>query len=294
MIRYILGHVLSAATKYPTLSLLVLFGMIMLVPSVTSALENIKTALTTPVASAAAIDPFAAPASDAQRLNLQQEAARQQLATARLEIARLQGELAQAQRLERTRREGEGVPERVAAKVVLGNGTAARERCMLIDRGSADGLKIGDPVVNGRVLVGRIIYVGPRSAWVQLVCDPGFHGVKVLILPATQDHATAAEEDLDAFPRGLAHGDGDRDMMMVLQHVPQDSTVAVGDLVFSSAQSVTMPGGLIVGRISHVSRSEQAQFASIEVEPWCDPARLEQVQVIRWAHTLDNLRPDTD
>ncbi|MGE0434234.1 MAG: rod shape-determining protein MreC [Planctomycetota bacterium] len=284
MIRYILGHVLRAATRYPTLSLLVLFGMIMLVPAVTSALENVKTALTTPLGPLGSLD---APAADLPRLQQQHELTRQELAAARLEIARLQRHLDQSQRLIRTRRDGELVPERLSANLLpASNDSSPYRHTLLIDRGSREGLQIGDPVVNGRVLIGRVVAVGPMTSRVQLVTDPGFHGVKILIVPATDDLATAAEDDLDAFPRGLAHGDGDRDMMMMLEHVPQDSKVAVGDLVFTSAHSVTTPGGLIIGRISRVSRSERAQFASIEVEPWADPRRIEQVQVIRWPRSL--------
>lgn len=162
-----------------------------------------------------------------------------------------------------------GAGAHLAASVLLRDPTPSRE-LVLIDRGAADGIVVGQPVLGpGAVLVGAISHVEDRRSWVRLLSDSGSSVAAVVQSSRTQG--------------ALSGGD----LPLLLEFVPLDAPVTEGDIVLTSALGGLLPGGLPIGRITSVTANDQDLFETIEVEPFTDYRRLEHVLV------LTDFRPGT-
>jgi len=134
----------------------------------------------------------------------------------------------------------------------------------VLNRGASDGLATGQAVLGpGAALVGVVEDVQPHQARVRLLSDVG--------------SAVAAVTQRSRVQGALA---GAGSGPLELEFVPLDAGIDVGDLVITSALGGVLPAGLPVGRVSSVARPEQELFASIEVAPLVDDARLEHVIVL--------------
>ncbi|MCX7683083.1 MAG: rod shape-determining protein MreC [Anaerolineae bacterium] len=137
-------------------------------------------------------------------------------------------------------------------------------RYVTINVGARHGVKVGMPVVSGGPrLVGRIAEVSPRTAKVQLITD----------------HASSVAAFLqNARVTGLVVGQPDGSLLM--QYIPQDQQIDVGDVVLTSGLGGTLPRGLIIGQVAEVVQMDYASSQAALLRPALDFSRLEQVLVI--------------
>jgi rod shape-determining protein MreC len=157
---------------------------------------------------------------------------------------------------------GDEASRYLPAAVVLRDPSPAR-RVVLIDRGAADGVTPGQPVLGaGATLIGVVSAVEQRQATVRLLSDEG--------------SAVTAVVQQSRVPGALAGGPGG----LRLEFVPIGSPVATGDLVLTSSLGGRLPGGLLIGRVTAVHSREQDLFETVEVEPLTDYARLERVLIL--------------
>ena len=157
---------------------------------------------------------------------------------------------------------GDEAPRYLPAAVVLRD-PAPAHRAVLVDRGAADGVAAGQPVLGaGATLVGVVSEVEQRQATVRLLSDEG--------------SAVTAVVQQSRVPGALAGGPGG----LRLEFVPVGSPVAAGDLVLTSSLGGRLPGGLLIGRVTAVHSREQDLFETVEVEPLSDYARLERVLIL--------------
>jgi rod shape-determining protein MreC len=158
--------------------------------------------------------------------------------------------------------ERSATPGVVAASVLARDPSPARAS-LLIDRGRVHGVRVGQPALGpAATLVGIVTDVDERSARVRLLIDAG--------------SAVTAVVQGSRTPGALAGGsDGLR-----LELVAPDAPVAVGDAVLTSALGGRLPAGLLAGRITAVHAEPHDLFATVEVEPLVDYARLEQLLVL--------------
>lgn len=148
------------------------------------------------------------------------------------------------------------------AAVVLRDPAPGRQ-LLLLDRGSDDGVAVGQPVLSsGATLAGVVVEVGRNRSRVRLLID--------------RDSAVAGIVQSSRTPgAALGTGDGIR-----LDFVPLGAAVTPGDLVLTAALGGQLPGGLLVGRVSVVHERPEDLFAAITVEPLADFLRLEHVLVM--------------
>jgi rod shape-determining protein MreC len=137
-----------------------------------------------------------------------------------------------------------------------------------IDRGQAD-VAPGMPVITGTGPVGRIDRVYGSYADVTLVSDPS-SSIEVVI-PRTGG-------------RGMLTGLGRPDSYACTigwleKQVDPKAKVEVGDEVVTSGLGASFPPGLVVGKVSKVSRDD-GLFQSVEVEPAVDVSRVRAVEVL--------------
>jgi len=134
---------------------------------------------------------------------------------------------------------------------------------IVIDKGKASGLAKNMTVIGPRGLVGRILRVGRGAAQVKRVIDPGYR-VSALV---RKSRATGI----------LGAGTDGR---LVMEWVAPDASVAVGDTVMSSGLGSITPKGIPIGRVSGVTARLEKFSLALEVEPFVDFDRLEEVFVI--------------
>ena len=132
----------------------------------------------------------------------------------------------------------------------------SRQRLML-DGGSRDGVRLGQPVIDAGGLVGQIIALTPTTSTVLLLTDPA-HAVPV--------------EVARSGVRLIAYGNGRSDQL-TLANVPLSSDVKVGDALVTSGLGKRFPAGFAVGTITALRPDESRAFLVGEVEP---AARLDR------------------
>jgi rod shape-determining protein MreC len=137
-----------------------------------------------------------------------------------------------------------------------------------IDRGDHD-IAPGMPVISGTGPVGRVDKVYGDYADVTLMSDPS-SSIEVLI-PRTGG-------------RGMLTGLGRPDSYSCTigwleKQINPTAKVEVGDEIVTSGLGASFPPGLVVGKISKVSRDD-GMFQRVEVEPLVDVSRVRAVEVL--------------
>ena len=162
---------------------------------------------------------------------------------------------------------GDGVAARVVS--VGDGGTGAP---LVLDRGTADGVVVGMPVVAAGGLVGRVLEAGPGHCIVLPLTDASSAvGVRAILGSAPSEGAPAAVQSAAS---GVAQGLGASRLRLDL--LDPSAVLAAGDLVVTSGlRHSRFPAGLAVGRVA----GERGRFF---VQPFAPPDRLDVVKVLRW------------
>lgn len=151
----------------------------------------------------------------------------------------------------------------VAGRVV-GESVNNFEWSVTVDKGSADGVQVDDPVVNGDGLIGHVIDVAPSACKVELIIDP--------------DSAVAGRL-ASSGETGLIVGQRSRPLTMDL--VSSTARVVINDQVVTSGyQRGLYPPEIPIGRVSHVFSRPGSLTTTIEISPAVSFSALEFVLVV--------------
>ena len=158
----------------------------------------------------------------------------------------------------------------LAAADVISRDTSGFLRYVIINRGARDGIRVGQPVINERGLVGRVGDVTATAAWVRLAIDQ--RSAVNARLQKTRAEGTVV---------GQLTGE------MRMQLIPQDAIIEEGDLVLTSGLGGNFPPDIVIGQIASVRSQEAELFQEAEIRPTVDFDRLELVVVIVGFETID-------
>ncbi len=162
----------------------------------------------------------------------------------------------------------EAIPT-VAARVI-DRSPSNFETTVTINKGSRDGLAVGQPVVTVGGLVGSIAQAAPHTASVRLVTDPSF----VVGVQLDQSNTGAAQ--------GVGAGSPMRVAIVTTKQTPP--TEAKGQPVVTSGLNLeTFPPDIPVGRVSQVSTPAGTAEPIIDITPLVDLNNLSFVQVELWS-----------
>ena len=150
----------------------------------------------------------------------------------------------------------------VAARVVDNNRTSLF-KTILINKGTADGLRVGLPVLSDQGVVGRII----ETSW---------HASRVLLLIDENSNIDALIQRSRA--QGILQGGGSAGCN--LKYISRVEEVQTGDVVLSSGLAGVFPKGLLLGIVTEASRKEGGLFQKIDVAPAVDFGKLEEVLIL--------------
>ncbi len=149
-----------------------------------------------------------------------------------------------------------------AARVIAGS-TDSWTSSVTIDKGTASGIVVGMPVVNGKGAVGQVISSAATTATVRLLSDES-SSVSAMI------QSSRAQGMLRGSPDGTLY----------LSFIRTDNAVNAGDVVVTSGLGGVFPKGLPLGKVASVESVPGSTYYTIVVEPFTTVANLEEVLVI--------------
>ncbi len=153
--------------------------------------------------------------------------------------------------------------EKMVAAEVIGKDPSPWFKSLVIDKGAADGLDRGLPVIIPAGVVGLITDISGGYAKVLLIIDQN-SAVDALV------QRTRA--------RGVVKGRASR--RCNFEYALSKHDIKEGDAVISSGLDGVFPKGLRIGEVTEVTKRQAGIFQEVALTPYVDFERLEEVFVI--------------
>ena len=168
------------------------------------------------------------------------------------------------QRLERLLDMKKSVKAPTISATVIGEDVTSWFRTLVINRGSADGIREGMAVVSADGVVGQTVKVTASTS-------------RVLLLT---DHASGISATIQrSRARGVVKGKSE--MLCTLEFATREEDVKVGDTVITSGIGGLFMKGLPIGEVTMVKRGEYGIFQSVSIRPAVNLPHLEEVLVVQ-------------
>jgi len=148
---------------------------------------------------------------------------------------------------------------------VISRDPESREKFVIINRGSDDGLQLGMAVVRPNFLVGQITEVEAHRAKVLLIIDSGFQ---------TGGRLQMARAE------GILYGLWQEGGRVEMRHIPYDVNIDDREVVVTSGKSAGIPEGLVVGKVMEIKKDQAKNETVVEILPLVNFDNLESVTVI--------------
>ena len=137
--------------------------------------------------------------------------------------------------------------------------------------GSADGIRVNDPVVTRDGLVGLVTKVTSRTSQVTLLTDR---------------NSAVSSTDLMTSARGLIRHGQARGDTLVFDRVPKDEEVYEGDVIVTAGTAAgseyasLFPKGIQIGEVTSVGQTDTDSYKQVQVKPFVDFGELDAVLVL--------------
>jgi rod shape-determining protein MreC len=144
-----------------------------------------------------------------------------------------------------------------------------------VDKGSDDGVAVGDPAIGDGGLVGDVTTVGATYSIVSLITD--------------HTMAVAATVQNGAGDSGVLVPDVGNPTDLLLQYLPRSATITVGETVvttgfkYGNLQDL-YPAGIPIGTVSNASVTDLYNNGQVHVSPIVDLRHLSVVQILTTPH----------
>jgi rod shape-determining protein MreC len=149
----------------------------------------------------------------------------------------------------------------IVGKTIDGNANT-----LLIDQGSADGIKVGDSAIFGDgVLVGKVVNVSAHQSTILLLTSPES------ILPARIQNTDST--------LGLAAGE--HEISIVMDLIPLNTPLEIGEIVVTSSLAKETPAGLVIGTITKINEVNGDLFKQAIIKPLIDYKSLRTIGIIK-------------
>jgi rod shape-determining protein MreC len=155
------------------------------------------------------------------------------------------------------------IKQKMLPAEVIGKDPSPWFKSVIIDKGRADGVVKGLPVVIPEGIVGQVTTVSAHYAKVLLIIDQN-NAVDALVQRSRA--------------RGIVTGTSDG--QCVFKYVLRQDDVAVGDILIASGLDGVFPKGLRIGAVAGVGGPLSGIFQDVTVSPVVDFQTLEEVLVV--------------
>ncbi len=134
---------------------------------------------------------------------------------------------------------------------------------IILNAGSGEGVRQGMGVINEYGLIGVVALTGDDSCNVRLI-DDSKSSIGARILSSRQ----------------LGVIKGSQEGKITLDYISSEEDVFKGDIIITSEYG-NLPGEILIGRVSRVVDSSDNPYKIIEIEPFADFKRLENVLILK-------------
>lgn len=145
---------------------------------------------------------------------------------------------------------------------------------VVVDKGSNNGVYVGQPVISDKGVVGQVVAVGAVTSRVLLICDAS-HALPIQVL----------RNDI----RVIAAGSGCADDLQ-LEHLPSNTDIRVGDVLVTSGLGGRFPEGYPVAVVSSVKVDNQRAYTVIQARPTAGLQRLRYLLLL-WGSDRNGDKP---
>jgi rod shape-determining protein MreC len=154
-------------------------------------------------------------------------------------------------------------PFNLEAAHVIAKDASPWYKTIVIDKGADDNVLSGCPVIVPEGIVGYVLTASDKSS-------------KVLLIIDRNSSADALVQRTRA--RGIAQGITSR--LCRFDYVLRKLDIQIGDTVITSGFDGIYPKGLRIGYISKVIRRNAGLFQDVELTPYVDFTKLEEVMIV--------------
>jgi rod shape-determining protein MreC len=147
---------------------------------------------------------------------------------------------------------------------VIAKSTDQWSNTLVLDNGASSGIAKDMIAITDKGLAGKISEVSGSYAYLLLLTDINF---------------SAAARLRESRVEGVLSGTGFRKCK--LKYIPADEEVKKGDIVITSGLDELFPKGIPLGYVTKVNKKGTGIFQDVEVLPFVDSSKLEEVVIIK-------------
>ncbi|MEW6416747.1 MAG: rod shape-determining protein MreC [Nitrospirota bacterium] len=155
-------------------------------------------------------------------------------------------------------------PRYVTAARVIAKGIDQWSNTLVLDKGASDGVKKDMIGITQRGIVGKISSISDSYSSLLFITDINF---------------SAGARLQESRTEGILSGTGFRKCQ--LKYIPYEERVEKGNIVITSGLDSLFPQGIPMGYISKVNKKSTGLFQDIEVIPFEDSAKIEEIIIIK-------------
>ncbi|MDH4231329.1 MAG: rod shape-determining protein MreC [Nitrospirota bacterium] len=152
----------------------------------------------------------------------------------------------------------------VAAARVISRGLGQWSHTLVLDKGEKDGVVKDMSAITPKGFAGKLFAVTDAYSKLLLITDVNF---------------SAAVRLQESRKEGVISGTGSK--KIILKYIPYEEEIKTGDIVITSGLDQLFPPGIPVGFISKIDKPGTGHFQYVEVTPYVDEAKLEEVLIIK-------------
>ena len=164
--------------------------------------------------------------------------------------------------------------KRLIAEIIQVNANNYAQEIM-INKGSSDGVFLGQSVVDSEGVMGQVIDVSFFSSRIILINDP--------------EHAIPVKNNRNGI-RAIARGNG---LNLNLMHLPSTIDVKQGDLLLSSALGEKFPDGYPVAKVVSVTKKSDQPYLEVIAEPTANINTANHVLLL-WDQTTQQMEQQSE
>ncbi len=141
---------------------------------------------------------------------------------------------------------------------------------IVINKGTRDGVFVGQPLLGAKGIIGQIDKAGPFNSVAILISDPN-HALLGVVARSGQ--------------RSLIVGTGNIQSLELL-HLTSTADIKIGDLVITSGLDERYPSDYPVAEITSIQQVSGEPFVKVEAKPLVELNTIREVLLI-WPHGLE-------
>lgn len=139
------------------------------------------------------------------------------------------------------------------------------DQIVILNRGASDGVKVDQPVIYGNgILIGKIIKVEENVSFARLLNDSQS---KIAATVTNSDHSLGVVE-------------GGYGLSIKMNFIPRNENVAIGDQIITSGIEMSIPTGLVIGKVAAIENESYQPFQQAVITPAVEYQKINLVSII--------------